>query len=87
MSRETLMNTGISDPFESVRVLDEVTAAELVGVSRPTWTRMRERGETPPCVQLSKRRIGYRVSDLKAWLEARSRSSAYPTPGAARAAG
>ena len=64
---------------DDVRVLDEPTTAAAAGVSPATWIRMRQRGETPPCVQLSKRRIGYRVSELKKWLDERSRSSAYPT--------
>jgi hypothetical protein len=32
---------------------------------------MRARGETPPITQLSQRRIGYRLADLKAWLDSR----------------
>jgi predicted DNA-binding transcriptional regulator AlpA len=57
--------------FNSVRVVDEPTAIKLVGVSPRTWDRMRSRGETPPVTQLSARRIGYRVVDLKKWLDAR----------------
>jgi predicted DNA-binding transcriptional regulator AlpA len=60
----------VSD-FESVKVVDEPTAIELVGVSARTWDRMRARGETPPVTQLSARRIGYRISDLRKWLDAR----------------
>jgi predicted DNA-binding transcriptional regulator AlpA len=59
------------DPFESVRVVDEPTAIKLANVSPRTWDRMRARGETPPITQLSQRRIGYRVSDLRTWLDAR----------------
>ena len=61
----------MSDAFESVRVVDEPTAIELTGVSPRAWDRMRARGETPPVTKLSARRIGYRLSDLKAWLDAR----------------
>jgi predicted DNA-binding transcriptional regulator AlpA len=60
----------VSD-FDSVRVVDEPTAIKLVGVSPRTWDRMRARGETPPVTKLSARRIGYRVSDLAKWLDAR----------------
>ncbi len=63
--------TNFSDPFESVRVIDEVTAAQLAGVSPRTWDRMRYRGETPPITRISERRIGYRLSDLREWLDAR----------------
>ncbi len=44
--------TNFSDPFESVRVIDEVTAAQLAGVSPRTWDRMRYRGETPPITRI-----------------------------------
>jgi predicted DNA-binding transcriptional regulator AlpA len=66
----------MSDAFEAVRIVDEFTAAELAGVSLRTWDRMRARGETPPITRISERRIGYRVIDLKAWLDARRESAA-----------
>jgi len=61
----------MSDAFESVRVVDKPTAWELAGVSRRTWQRMEARGETPPVTQVSPNRVGYRLCDLKAWLDAR----------------
>jgi predicted DNA-binding transcriptional regulator AlpA len=60
-----------SDPFESVRVVDEHTAANLAGVSLRTWDRLRARGDVPPITQISPNRIGYRLVDLRAWLDAR----------------
>jgi predicted DNA-binding transcriptional regulator AlpA len=60
----------MSDGLETVRVVDEPTAIELVGVSPRTWDRMRARGETPPITKISDRRIGYRLVDLRAWLDA-----------------
>jgi predicted DNA-binding transcriptional regulator AlpA len=63
--------TGLPDSLDSVRVLDEPTAIKLAGVSPRTWDRMRARGETPPITQISARRIGYRLIDLRAWLDAR----------------
>jgi predicted DNA-binding transcriptional regulator AlpA len=59
------------DSFDAVRVVDEPTAIRIVGVSPRTWDRMRARGETPPFTQLSERRIGYRLLDIKEWLDAR----------------
>jgi predicted DNA-binding transcriptional regulator AlpA len=61
----------MSDALDSVRVVDEATAIMLTGVSPRTWDRLRARGETPPITKLSERRIGYRIVDLKAWLDAR----------------
>jgi predicted DNA-binding transcriptional regulator AlpA len=66
----------MSDGLELVRVLDEQTAIELVGVSPRTWDRMRARGETPPVTKISDRRIGYRVVDLKKWLDGRREGAA-----------
>lgn len=54
-----------------LKVTSEREAAELVGIAPMTWTRMRARGQGPPVTRLSPRRIGYRLCDLLAWLEAR----------------
>lgn len=61
----------MSDEFESVRVISREEAARLVDVSADTWDRMERRGETPPITRLSQRRIGYRVIDLRKWLDGR----------------
>jgi hypothetical protein len=53
--------------LDLVKVVDEPTAQSLIGVSARTWDRMR----APPITRLSRRRIGYRIADLKAWLDAR----------------
>ena len=61
------------DTLADLKVIDEREAAQLNGVSLMTWIRMRNRGETPPLVQLSPRRIGYRVVDLRRWQDERLR--------------
>lgn len=61
----------ISDTLDSIRVVDEQTAIMLTGVSPRTWDRLRARGEAPPHTKLSERRIGYRIADIKEWLDAR----------------
>lgn len=61
----------MEDGFEDVRVVDEPTAIKIVGVSPRTWDRMRARGELPPKTRLSDYRVGYRLVDLKQWLDAR----------------
>jgi predicted DNA-binding transcriptional regulator AlpA len=57
------------------RVLDERTAAEFVGLSHPSLERLRKAGTAPRHVRLSERRLGYRVCDLLAWLDAKSSGS------------
>ena len=61
----------LHDDLLPARVVPEREAAHLVNVSAMTWQRMRARGETPPHIQLSPRRIGYRLVDLIKWLEDR----------------
>ena len=54
------------------RVVDEKTAAEFIGLSQMTLERMRKLGTAPKHIALSPRRLGYRVCDLLAWLDARA---------------
>jgi predicted DNA-binding transcriptional regulator AlpA len=61
------------DTISNLQVLDEREAAKLNGVSLMTWRRMRGRGETPPAIQLSSRRFGYRAADIKQWQDERLR--------------
>jgi predicted DNA-binding transcriptional regulator AlpA len=56
------------------RVVSETWAADYCGVSRDTLRRRCREGDGPRRIQLSERRIGYRFSDLDAWLEKRARS-------------
>jgi predicted DNA-binding transcriptional regulator AlpA len=57
--------------LEALRIVDRKTAIELAGVSARTWDRLTARGDTPPITRISERRIGYRLSDLEAWLDSR----------------
>jgi predicted DNA-binding transcriptional regulator AlpA len=61
----------VSDIFESLRVVDKPTTLQITGLSPRTWDRMEAKGLTPPKTQISERRVGYRLSDLKEWLDAR----------------
>jgi len=49
---------------------------ELNSFSEPTGKRIIARGEGPPVLQLSLRRLGIRMSDNLAWQESRVRASA-----------
>ena len=60
-----------ANALDLIRVVDEATAAKAAGLSLRTWDRMRANGDTPPITRLSERRIGYRILDLMAWLDAR----------------
>lgn len=52
-------------------IIAESATANIIGVSTATLRRMVERGEGPRRLKLSARRIGYRMSDLEAWLRSR----------------
>jgi predicted DNA-binding transcriptional regulator AlpA len=53
-------------------LLTEKELSAWVGVSLPNLQRMRSNGTGPRYVQLSPRRIGYRKSDVEAWLTSRT---------------
>ena len=59
------------DFLESVRVIKKTEAQRLTGVSPDTWDRMEARGDAPPRTRISERRFGYRLADLREWLDAR----------------
>jgi predicted DNA-binding transcriptional regulator AlpA len=54
------------------RVLRTRDARAYCGIPGTTWKRIRAGGEGPPAIRLSARTLGYRVSDLDAWLDART---------------
>jgi predicted DNA-binding transcriptional regulator AlpA len=53
-------------------LLTEKELSAWLRVSIPNLQRMRSNGTGPRYVQLSPRRIGYRRSDVEAWLTART---------------
>jgi predicted DNA-binding transcriptional regulator AlpA len=59
------------DELDSVRVLSRPEAVKAVGGSIRTWERLEAAGDAPPKIRLSQGRVGYRLSDLKVWLESR----------------
>lgn len=50
------------------QVITKGEAAEMIGVSTDTLDRMHQRGEGPPRVKLSDRRVGFRMRELRAWI-------------------
>lgn len=74
----------MSTELKSVRVLSKSETKKLVGISDRTWDRMEARGDTPRVTQISERRVGYRVIDIEAWLDARRVGETAPVGEAAR---
>lgn len=54
-------------------VVSESETAVRTNVSPSTLRRLNARGEGPPRLQLSHRRVGYLLSDVKKWLELKAR--------------
>jgi predicted DNA-binding transcriptional regulator AlpA len=61
----------MADSLDSVRVLSEPELRDVLNLSERIWDRMKRGGDAPPRTQLSERRVGYRVCDVKEWLDAR----------------
>jgi predicted DNA-binding transcriptional regulator AlpA len=67
------LKSALSRPdLEAIRVLGRDKVIALLGISKMTFDRIEQRGDGPRRVRLSSRRIGYRVSDVKAWLDSRA---------------
>ena len=60
-----------ADHLESVRVVSRSEAWRVCSLSPDTWERLERLGKTPPITRLSERRVGYRLTDLQKWLDAR----------------
>lgn len=57
--------------IEVAKVLTRREAVAHLGISDRTLFRLEAKGDAPPKIRLSPGRIGYRVSDLNAWMDGR----------------
>jgi predicted DNA-binding transcriptional regulator AlpA len=57
--------------LDSIRVLTEHETIRAIGVSDRTWDRLKAIGDVPHKTRLSQGRVGYRVADIKVWLNGR----------------
>jgi hypothetical protein len=55
------------------RVISEAQAARELNLSNATLKTLRRNGLGPRYISLSEARVGYRLKDLRAWLDARAR--------------
>jgi predicted DNA-binding transcriptional regulator AlpA len=68
----------VADDLDAIRVLNRSDTIRMVGLSDRTWDRLEAAGDTPPKTRISQGRIGYRVSDLKEWLDRRRETEVAP---------
>lgn len=66
------MNIPADYDYNLDRVLSEPASADFLNISLPHLRRLRYSGKGPEYVQLSERRIGYRIRRLIAYLDART---------------
>ena len=57
--------------IDNVRVLNRRDTIAHLGMSDRTFQRLEVKGEAPPKTRISDARVGYRVTDLAKWLDAR----------------
>jgi predicted DNA-binding transcriptional regulator AlpA len=62
--------------LDSVRVLSRRETFSALNLDERTFDRIEATGNGPPKTQLSPRRIGYRLTDIQNWLDARRRGAA-----------
>lgn len=62
--------------IEAIKVLNRRDAIAHIGMSDRTLQRLEATGDAPPKTRLSEGRVGYRVSDIQKWLDARREVSA-----------
>jgi predicted DNA-binding transcriptional regulator AlpA len=58
--------------LDGLKVLSRPEVIALLNISKVTFDRLEQKGGGPRKVRLSPRRIGYRVCDVKAWLDSRA---------------
>ena len=59
----------------AVKVMRPEQAAAFLNLSKSTLAKMRMRGEGPPFAKLGGKIVVYRLTDLDAWINERSRVS------------
>jgi len=64
------MTTTITTPAPD-RIVREPERRTITGTGRTTWWAMEKRGEAPPRLELVGGRVGWRLSELLAWVSSR----------------
>jgi predicted DNA-binding transcriptional regulator AlpA len=52
-------------------ILSTLQASEMMGCHRATLEKLHRLGQGPPRIRITDRRIGYRLGDLRQWLQSR----------------
>jgi predicted DNA-binding transcriptional regulator AlpA len=72
-----------NDPLTLIRCISRAELIDLLAeLGEKTFDRLEQVGQGPPKTQLSDRRIGYRITDIAVWLDARRRRDSFEQIGA-----
>jgi predicted DNA-binding transcriptional regulator AlpA len=66
----------MAENLDAILVLSRSETIRTVGLSDRTWDRLEAAGDTPLKTRISRGRIGYRVCDVKEWLDRRRETGA-----------
>lgn len=58
--------------LEHDRIVLEAERQRITGYSRCWWFRLEQQGKVPKRIKLGERKVGWRLSELTAWLETRA---------------
>jgi predicted DNA-binding transcriptional regulator AlpA len=61
----------VENDLDNIRVLSRRETIKAANLSERTWERLEAVGDVPLKTRLSQGRIGYRVADIKEWLDRR----------------
>jgi predicted DNA-binding transcriptional regulator AlpA len=64
------------DHLPDEAIITPSATSHLTGLSKDTQKRQSDLKIFPPRIQLSERRFGYRLGDIRAWLRARAAAAA-----------
>jgi predicted DNA-binding transcriptional regulator AlpA len=69
---EPAMSIEVLKDLPNDACVSKMQAATLINISADTLDRMHQRGEGPKRIKLSARRVGFRMRDIRAWLNERA---------------
>ncbi|MGR5421878.1 helix-turn-helix transcriptional regulator [Vibrio sp. PNB22_4_1] len=66
------MNEQLNTNQSTDRIIREPERLALTGISKTTWWEKEKKGELPKRISLGARSVGWRLSDINAWLDSLS---------------
>jgi len=64
----------------AVQILRRLDVQRVTGLSKATLWRLVKTGDFPQPIKLSERAVGWKASEIDAWIESRPRATSEPQP-------